>query len=202
MSESLDAARRLSTMISDLLAISRMETVGFALEAESVLVNDLVEAVCRAYTGRASERLIRFARFGGFALEVRVDRVLLQRVLENILDNAFRYTPPEGRIAIEARPGVEIVISNDGPPIPALDRERIFGKFNRGEADSVSRSNAGLGLYFCRRALQAHGGAIDLVEHRDFPTSFRISLPAQPRAAAASILPRLWTEPPARTDRG
>ena len=119
---------------------------------------------------------------------MQADRTLLQRVLENILDNAFRHTPRHGRIAITARPrrGVEIVVSNDGPPIPLLERRRIFEKFQApggqeevgvGAGLGARAGNAGLGLYFCKRAIEAHGGAIDVVETLDWPTSFLINLP-------------------------
>jgi signal transduction histidine kinase len=112
-------------------------------------------------------------------VEIRADRTLLQRVLENILDNAFRYTSARGRIAVtlQSTNGVEIAISNDGPVIPEPERLRIFEKFQRGPKDGASAGNAGLGLYFCKRAVEAHGGGIHVVETKDWPTSFRISLP-------------------------
>ena len=67
-------------------------------------------------------------------VEVVVDQRLLRRVVENILDNAFRYTPAKGRIAVSVRPSdsVEINVSNDGPVIPPPERSRIFEKFKRG----------------------------------------------------------------------
>jgi two-component system sensor histidine kinase/response regulator len=177
--DSCSAARRLSTMISDLLTISRMETSEFILHREAITITKLLGSVMQTFTRRAQEREIVLAPPLDLGLEIHADRTLMQRVLENILDNALRYTPARGRIAVAARSssGVEISVSNDGPVIPLPERQHIFEKFRRGNAETASRSNAGLGLYFCRRAIEAHGGAIDVTESSDFPTSFRISLP-------------------------
>jgi signal transduction histidine kinase len=144
------------------------------------MITKLLRNVTRSYLRRAQENGITLALPTDLGLEISADPTLLQRVLENVLDNAFRYTPARGRIAVEARAssGVEIWVSNDGPGIPIPDRQRIFAKFRRGAAENASRSNAGLGLYFCKRAVEAHGGAIEVIDNRDFPTSFRISLPA------------------------
>ena len=73
--------------------------------------------------------------------------------------------------------GVEISVSNDGPAIPAAERGRIFEKFKRGDGERAGSGNAGLGLYFCKRAVEAHGGEIDVLETQDWPTLFRINLP-------------------------
>lgn len=173
------AAARLTSMIGDLLAISQMEDATFPLRFESVSVSTLLETVVHSYSRRADERGIALAPRSKEGLEVQADRTLLRRVIENILDNAFRYTPPRGRISIDARPwhGVEITISNDGPAIPVSERRLIFEKFRRGPGESTGTGNAGLGLYFCKRVVEAHGGAIDVVETTEWPTSFLISLP-------------------------
>jgi two-component system, sensor histidine kinase and response regulator len=180
LSDSFQAAQRLSTMISDLLTISRMEAAEFTLHREAITVTKLLRTVTRSYLRRAEENGIALAQPVDLTLQISADPTLLQRVLENVLDNAFRYTPAHGRISVEARSrsGVEIWVSNDGPPIPIPDRQRIFAKFRRGHAENASRRNAGLGLYFCKRAVEAHGGAIEVIDNPDFATSFRISLPA------------------------
>lgn len=181
VSEAAEAARRLRTMVEDLLAISRMEQADFPLQREAVSLTKLLRAVIQAYVRRAHERGIVLAPPPELSLEIKADGTLLQRVLENILDNAFRYTPANGRIAVtttRSSQGVEINVSNDGPPIPERERHRVFEKFRRGARDASSFGNAGLGLYFCKRAMEAHGGGIDIVQIPDWPTSFRLSLPA------------------------
>jgi signal transduction histidine kinase len=177
------AATRLSGMVADLLTVSQLDGGGMALSRQPVDLRGLFDRLVRAYDRRARERGIAFATepvlAPGGALEVHADPALLQRVLENIVENAFRYTPPDGHIALSAHAAgrVEIAVSNDGPTIPAGDRVRIFNKFARGESEPPRSGSAGLGLYFCKRVVEAHGGAIIVVESDRWPTSFKISLP-------------------------
>jgi signal transduction histidine kinase len=111
--------------------------------------------------------------------KVWADPILLRRVLENILDNSLRYAPEAGHVGIRMRStdGIEIQISNDGPPIAPADRERIFEKFARGSTEIPVAGSAGLGLYFCKRAVEAHGGRISVLQTAEWPTSFVIQLP-------------------------
>ena len=113
------------------------------------------------------------------AAQDRADRVLLQRVIQNILDNSLRHTPEQGRmgIATHSDGAIEIAISNSGPPIPPSDRLRIFEKFTRIDG-GTTQGNAGLGLYFCKRAIEALGGTISVTETPEWPTSFVLRLPA------------------------
>ena len=177
--DAYDAAGRLGSMIGDLLTVSTMERADFRVHRQPVSVRSLFDLVTHSYARRADAKGIALATWPPDNLVVQADPTLLQRVLENIVENAFRYTKPKGHIALSARPwhGVEIAISNDGPPIPKIERARIFEKFTRGDADGPEAGSAGLGLYFCKRAVEAHGGAINIVETKEWPTSFRINLP-------------------------
>jgi signal transduction histidine kinase len=177
--DACEASLRLRSMIEDLLTISRMEQANFPLQREILSVTKFLTSVVQAYASRAQKKGIVLVLPVEESLEVQADQTLLRRVVENILDNAFRYTPAKGRIAVSARPtlGVEINVSNDGPAIPPPERLRIFEKFKRGTGDRASSGNAGLGLYFCKRAVEAHGGEIDVTSTRDWPTQFRINLP-------------------------
>ena len=179
IADAYEATVRLRSMIEDLLTISRMEQPNFDLRREVVSVGKFLRTVVQAYVARAQKRGIELALPECESGEVHADQTLLRRVVENILDNAFRYTPPKGRIAVTVRPnvGVEINVSNDGPAIPARERGRIFEKFRRGAGERAGAGNAGLGLYFCKRAVEAHGGEIDVLETQDWPTLFRINLP-------------------------
>ena len=179
------AANRLGAMIGDLLAVSRMDQGNLPLHRQSVRLRNLFDVIVHSYARRAGEKGIELSRApGDDEPEVQADPTLLQRVMENLVENALRYTQPNGRICLSAarRPEprtrvVEIAVSNDGPPIPLPERARIFHKFARGRAEGAVAGSAGLGLYFCKRAIEAHGGAIAVVETPDWPTSFRITLP-------------------------
>jgi len=173
------AAIRMRAMVEDLLVIARLEDADFPIRQEVVSVADFLRPIVASYSKKAPSRSISLLASPDVSLFVWADPLLLRRVLENILDNSLRYTPEAGRIGIEARAGrgVEIHVANTGTPIPAADRERIFEKFARGRDESPVFGNAGLGLYFCKRAIEAQGGHISLQETADWPTCFVIQLP-------------------------
>lgn len=183
------AARRLGAMIGDLLVVSRLDQGDLPLRRQSISLRSLFDLIAHTYARRAAEKRIALTsdfttHLGADDTEVHADPTLLQRVMENLVENALRYTRPDGQIQLSvarsAEPRgrrVEIAVSNDGPPIPAPERARIFHKFARGRAEDAVAGSAGLGLYFCKRAVEAHGGAIAVVETAAWPTSFRITLP-------------------------
>jgi signal transduction histidine kinase len=84
-------------------------------------------------------------------------------VVVNLLDNALKYTPENGRIWVQGGQKAESVwvsISDTGPGIPAVDRERLFERFTQGSGDKLKRRGFGLGLAYCRLAVEGHGGRI------------------------------------------
>ncbi len=178
------AADRLSGMIGDLLTMSQLDGGAMPVRRQPVSLRRLFDLITHGYARRALEKRIAIeTTLGGDSNptpEILADPALLQRVLENIVENALRYTPADGRIALSAQTAgcIEIAVSNDGPKIPVGDRVRIFNKFARGESEPPRSGSAGLGLYFCRRVVEAHGGAIAVVDSDEWPTSFRITLPA------------------------
>ena len=93
-----------------------------------------------------------------------VDPGLFERVITNIFDNAVRFTPGGGQISVTARVDLDdfrLAITDTGPGVPPDQRERIFGRFIRGDADEQgNRRGYGLGLNFCRLVICAHGGQI------------------------------------------
>lgn len=114
-------------------------------------------------------------------LTANVDPDLLARLVENLLDNSVRYAPRGGRVAVSAwRDSGQLVIcvGNDGPPVPPLERDRIFGRYYRLEARRAgARANRGLGLYFCKLAVEAHGGTITATEKPGLPACFELRIP-------------------------
>jgi signal transduction histidine kinase len=180
LGDAADATKRLHQLINDMLTVARLEESAFPLRLQHVALAELLREVGGVYARRASDQRVELAlpRLEG-SPHVRADAMLLQRVLENLLDNALRHTPVRGRVAVEVRDeaGVRIAVSNSGPPIPPTERRRVFEKFSRGRGERAAGGNAGLGLYFCKRAVEAQGGAIEVVETPEWPTSFVIHLP-------------------------
>ncbi len=115
-------------------------------------------------------------------LTADVDVRLIGRVLQNLLDNAVRYTPRGGTVAIRAeRDGAEVVLAvgNSGPALADGDRARVFERdFRSSEREEGARRGHGLGLYFCRLVAEAHGGSIAVTSRPTLPIEFALRLPA------------------------
>jgi signal transduction histidine kinase len=108
-----------------------------------------------------------------------VDRELIARVFENLVDNAARHTPQGGRIRVWAQAvdgGVEIRVGNSGTAIPAPSRTLVFEKYTQ-LWDAGSGGSVGLGLYFCRLAVEAHAGTIWIEETPELPTVIAVRVP-------------------------
>lgn len=177
--ETEGGAMRLRSMVEDLLVVSNLEDASFCVRPELVPVSEILRDVLASYERKAQQKHVSLVAPPTLGCKLWGDPALLRRVFENILDNSLRYTPSDGHVNVDARIGklLEIWISNDGPPVPPADRERIFQKFARGSAEAPTVGSAGLGLYFCKRAVEAHGGQIRVLQTAEWPTSFVIELP-------------------------
>jgi signal transduction histidine kinase len=94
---------------------------------------------------------------------LKADREKIDRVLTNLIDNAIKFTPAGGQITVSVEAQAEqltVRVINTGPIIPPADRERIFERFVRLSGETLRTRGSGLGLTFCRLAVEAHGGRI------------------------------------------
>jgi len=179
----LESARAMHRMVLNLLDIGRSDDGVLVPRWDEVAVAALLEEVQLENRRRAAQRAQTLDLAVAPDLPpLRADRDLLRRLVENLLDNAFRATPPGGRIRIEAHPAppdaVMLAVVDEGPGVPPDHRERIFDKYVRlAGANEPVRSNRGLGLTFCRMAAEAHGGRIWVEDAQPRGASFRVRLP-------------------------
>lgn len=183
-----ECARRIVAMAEDVLDVSRMEEGTFPLETERVQVRSLAKDVIRNHTAQARECSV-ILELGDIDAHqcVLADGSVLARVLDNLVDNALRYAGDEGRVLLDLHSGrfsTELVVSDTGPGISPEQRDRIFEEWARGDANRHSR-HRGIGLYFCRLAMEAHGGAIR-VEGESGDNRFVLSLPTVEEPEARS----------------
>jgi two-component system CheB/CheR fusion protein len=113
---------------------------------------------------------------GAKGLALSGDTTLLCRVFQNLIENGLRHAGKGGRVLVDVRPGsvAEVRVCNDGPSIPRAEREAIFEKFS-GNLDE--HCTTGIGLFFCRLAVTAHGGSICVQDMPAWPTCFVVRLP-------------------------
>jgi signal transduction histidine kinase len=181
----------LTRQVSRLMDISRLETGKYTLEAERIKLTDLIMGVERAFEVVAMEKgvALETAVHAGAPEWLTVDVDLMRDdVLSNLVANAIKFTPAGGRVTVSARgEGGRIVIelSDTGPGIPAEHRPHIFEKYYQAER---SRSiGSGLGLAIAKDMVEAHAGAIELVDQDGPGATFRVYLPADAEVPTARI---------------
>ncbi len=180
MRDTKSAGKRALRLLANLADVSKLESGALGLKREPTNVAALIEPLVEQRLHMAEAREIRMQCGIDHGAHILADGDMMVRVVENVLDNAFRHTPAGGRIDISGVPldhAVQLRIGNSGPPIPLDARGRIFDKFAQA-GGGVGRMNLGLGLYFCRLATEAHGGRIWVEETPELPTVFGFELPA------------------------
>ncbi|MEV6349132.1 ATP-binding protein [Actinoplanes sp. NPDC051851] len=169
---------RMARLVDDLLLLARVDDRQLSLRREDVDLDDLV------YAERERVAVEHPAlRIAGAVDPVRVtgDPDQLNRVLRNLVDNSVRYAATVVTISLTTTNGYgEIVVGNDGPPIPAAERSRIFDRFVRLD-DSRSRQGGGtgLGLAIAREIVSGHSGTLT-VDPLDSGAALRVRLPTTP----------------------
>jgi PAS domain S-box-containing protein len=186
LQDSQNAGRRMLRLLNNLVDVARLENGTLDVHASEITLSGLLQPIAEQRRVIARSRNVEIVVAPSPEMTVTVDADLVTRTVENIFDNALRHTPSGGRIEIELReagPDVELRIGNTGSAIPVGSRNAIFDKF--GQTDSVvGRMNLGLGLYFCRLAIEAQGGGIWVEEADRLPTVFGIRLPRRAPSAA------------------
>jgi two-component system sensor histidine kinase/response regulator len=183
-------------MVTNMLDVSRDEEGELPLRAVPTDLQELLALVAGAM-GRRFEQALRRCevRVDPGLPKLQVDPELIRRLIENLLDNCLKYTPSGSTVFVSASSGpggfVELRISDEGAGIPNDQKHRVFEKFARLERDGdmPTRSSQGLGLSFCRLAVEAHGGRIWIEDRKPRGTSFCVTLPVagQPVGTAARV---------------
>jgi signal transduction histidine kinase len=168
-------------LVATILDVDELEDGILRAHPTPVRLVELIDSARAVNRAHFEVRQLRLESDVSPELVINIDRELFARVIENMLDNATRYAPRGGRCAITARrdaSGVEIAIGNNGPPVPETEREAIFGRYFQVERRRASaRANRGLGLYFCKLAVEAHGGTIHVEQRGDLGAVFVVRLP-------------------------
>lgn len=169
------------SLVAGLLDVEELEEGLLLAERTVVDVESFARAFPPTYRVAVAARQLELVVEVESGICAELDEALIGRVVENLLDNAVRYAPRRGRVELRAcSDGRDLVIEvgNSGPPIPELEHERIFGRYYRLEARRAgARANRGLGLYFCKLAVEAHGGTITVASRDGLPACFVLRLP-------------------------
>jgi signal transduction histidine kinase len=178
LDSTLRALSRMSGLVANFVDIARFEDEALKPNVQERSARELLTEVVGMHTPPAA-RGIRMDLDCDPALTGRFDYALILRVLHNLVGNATRYCQSGGVVTVAAIPwessdhatGVEITVANTGPQVPAEVAGNLFSKYARG-----ANGKRGMGLYFCRLAVEAHGGTIGL-EPTSAGPAFKIRLP-------------------------
>ena len=175
------AADNMLRMVHNMLDVSRAEDATLALRIERIDLSALVQQTCALMSRRAEEkRVVLVADVEGAPLMVDADNDLMRRLVENLVDNAVRYSSGGGRVTVSACDGdgeIALTIADEGPGVPAEQRELIFEKYaqlDRTVDRAQHRFGRGIGLAFVKLAVQSHGGRIWVDDN--LPTGARFEL--------------------------
>jgi signal transduction histidine kinase len=205
------SGKRLQQFIQDFLTYSALETGGLRMQFEPGNINDCLSEVCRMWSNRFQEKRLALYFLANDKLPVfPFDTPKLERVISNLLENAFKFTPEGGTVWLHAEPhmwerraaalpssaerrrqnvthpnSVRVSVSDTGPGIPAEFHLEVFDDFFR-LPGTEAKEGMGLGLAIARRLVQGMGGKIWVESDAGAGCKFSFLIPFKPVPAAAS----------------
>ena len=179
---------RLGTLIGDLFELAKLDSASVAPDIEVFSLPELVQDIAQEFDYETERKNIRLdVESSAGATFTMGDIGLIQRVLENLVKNAVRFTPSGGEVTIsitERADSVAVAVSDNGPGIAEHDLPRIFDRFYRALDGEEARSDSsGLGLAIVKRILDLHGSRITVTSKLDTGTRFEFELPLYEQAA-------------------
>jgi signal transduction histidine kinase len=177
-------ARTLLKHVEDLLAVARLEAGQVEVHYGDVELSALVQSSAAHFTALAAERDIEFTVDIPATVRGRIDRDKIQRVVLNLLSNAFKFTPLGGRVRCTLTSRDEcayLEIADSGPGIAEADRDRVFDRFAQADQGPTRRhGGTGLGLAIVRDFVNLHGGTIEVGNAAEGGARFTVELPIRP----------------------
>jgi signal transduction histidine kinase len=175
----LGQVRRLSGLIHDLLLLARTDSRRLGLDSKPLDLADLTAAGLDDLQTLADESLTIEDEIRS-PLMVCADKAHVAMVVQNLMENAAKYTPKGGTVRVSAVPVegmARLSVANTGPALPDADKEGIFERFRRGSLVGETQSGHGLGLNIARELARAHGGDLVLERSDGEWTEFVFTLP-------------------------
>ncbi len=183
LGSAMNDSRRMLEMLNDLLDGYKYEAVELKLEKTQFDITHLISKLVSDFSPIAKERQIELFQETPISLTVMADENKLSRVISNLLSNALKFTPKEGRIIVSAadrKQSVQVAIQDTGEGIAPDELEKVFEKFYQVEKRRLGRkTGTGLGLPLCKKLVEAHGGRIWVESQAGKGSKFIFTLPKQ-----------------------
>jgi two-component system sensor histidine kinase EvgS len=176
--DSYSEAELLSNILANLLELARAQANRLQINEEPVNIRETINAVVKKMKQQIMSRQLTIDC--DQSIIVNADRVRLQRILHNLLDNAVKYSEPKTNIKIFVRRNngeVLVSVKDEGIGIPPEKQGTLFEPFQRLEPENNNATGTGLGLVVCRRLVEAHGGRIWVESELGTGSTFKFTLP-------------------------
>lgn len=180
----LGAAMRMIDLVNDLLSVARIEEGRFGIRLRKQSITPLLEEMTARYAAIGKEKGIKFLLVlptGGALPDLAFDEERIGLVLDNLMDNALKYTEPGGTVAVRAlreKNRVRVAVEDTGVGIPPPQIHRVFTKFFRADnAVRLHTSGTGLGLYVVKNIIDRHNGEIAVQSAEGKGSAFSFTLP-------------------------
>jgi hypothetical protein len=177
MNNTLEELRRLNGLCNNLLLSSQMESSGYRAIYEPIKISQIAEKCAEDFSIRFPARHIQYS--GGNESMILGDRFLLEMALNNLIDNAIKYSPRESNIYVvteENENRIMLEIKDEGQGIPREEQKRIFEKFYRtGDEATRKARGTGLGLFIVRKVADTHQAVISLTDNDPRGSIFRMA---------------------------
>jgi signal transduction histidine kinase len=184
-------SQQLARLVDDLLLTSQLQSGQLAIQLEWAELEETVEqALHAAAPRRRAHQLEVFVE----PVTCRLDSARISQIVRNLVENAYKYTPDRTRVSVSGRTiagGINLLIVDDGPGIPADKRDQLFEAFSRVEETATGQDGIGLGLFVVSHLVTAMDGRIDL-NASSKGTGFNIYIPCKTHSsngASLSIVP-------------
>lgn len=185
--------RRLLHLVNQLLDVARLEEGRLDVDLQPTDMTTFVERAARAFVPLAERQSIDFVvDTPASAIHGRIDPEQFEKVLANLLGNAFKFTPEGGRIAVALRPDLEssqlvLTVADDGPGIAPEHLPHLFERFYQADSSATRhRSGTGIGLALVQSLIELHEGTIDVESEIGEGTTFTVRLPRESDDAGVS----------------
>ncbi len=177
-----ESTGKLKKMVEELFELSKLEAKQISPKKESFYINDLIQDIIKEYEILVKRKSISIqAEFEDNIMVVEADIALIERVLQNLIDNAIKFTPEGGSVTvktIEVSNQIEISVTDTGKGIPEEQLPFVFDRYQIGDKRlSLDNQNTGLGLAIVKKILEIHDATIKLTSKINHGTSFAFKLP-------------------------
>ncbi len=175
-------AQHLKRLTDSLADLAKLDNPAFEAKLEPIALGELADDLVQRYRLQAEQQGIHMAvEYPDGLPQIPLDASLIERALSNLLDNAMRVTPRDGKVCVRVAPdplGQRISVSDTGPGVAEEEKSRIFEKFYQTERHREHRGSAGLGLAIVKRVAELHNGQVALESTLGAGSSFSLILPA------------------------